>query len=507
WDKHLPLVEFSYNNSYHTSIKAALFEVLYGRKCRSPICWAEVGDRQLTGPKIIYETTEKIVQIKSHIQAAHDRQKSYADGERSTIPVESYHTPTYAPSTSSPHLSSPPRSSIRQETERQGNGNIDKTPSMPHDSPIPRVNTLGSDEGNMTLQELTILCTTLSQKVESLEADLKQTKKVYDAAYTKLIMKVKKLEKTFKTSQARRKEKIIVSDEEVDLEDPSKREEAISTSSGGVSTASRMISTAEESVSTAGASMPVSTAGMVDKGKGIMQESESDVTKIKRQQEQEQERLSHEAAVRLQEEFDEEERQRIAKVHEELFKATMRSIKNFVPMDSEDDKAVPNLAEARSSKRDTKEELDQGRRVTLKKLGSIGRSSELEITLRGILTQMLCTKLLVEEDSEMCRELIRKIFMHVKRPRKEVFGSILSKHKDKGKRPRLPTLTPPDIESSDSPSLTPHQNVENDPVNNHTLDLILYMNQLPPIKGGESLEFKKTKGMFKCLFNYLCKKK
>nr|GFA22023.1 putative reverse transcriptase domain-containing protein [Tanacetum cinerariifolium] len=50
WDKHLQLVEFSYNNSYHTSIKAAPFEALYGRKCRSPICWAEVGDRQLTGP-------------------------------------------------------------------------------------------------------------------------------------------------------------------------------------------------------------------------------------------------------------------------------------------------------------------------------------------------------------------------------------------------------------------------------------------------------------------------
>ncbi|GJZ98276.1 putative reverse transcriptase domain-containing protein [Tanacetum coccineum] len=50
WDKHLPLVEFSYNNSYHTSIKAAPFKTLYGHKCRSPICWAEVGDSQLTGP-------------------------------------------------------------------------------------------------------------------------------------------------------------------------------------------------------------------------------------------------------------------------------------------------------------------------------------------------------------------------------------------------------------------------------------------------------------------------
>ncbi|GJW38231.1 putative reverse transcriptase domain-containing protein [Tanacetum coccineum] len=79
WDRHLPLVEFSYYNSYHTNIKAAPFEVLYGRKCRSPICGAEVGDSQLTDPEIIHETTEKIVQIKSRIQAAHDCQKSYAD--------------------------------------------------------------------------------------------------------------------------------------------------------------------------------------------------------------------------------------------------------------------------------------------------------------------------------------------------------------------------------------------------------------------------------------------
>ncbi|GJZ15165.1 putative reverse transcriptase domain-containing protein, partial [Tanacetum coccineum] len=64
WDRYLPLVEFSYNNSYHTSIKAALFEALYGRKCPSPICWAEVEDSQLTGPEIIHETTKKIVRDK-----------------------------------------------------------------------------------------------------------------------------------------------------------------------------------------------------------------------------------------------------------------------------------------------------------------------------------------------------------------------------------------------------------------------------------------------------------
>ncbi|GJV09545.1 putative reverse transcriptase domain-containing protein [Tanacetum coccineum] len=85
WERHLPLIEFSYNNSYHASIKAAPFEALYGRKCRSPVCWAEVGDAQLTGPELIHETTEKIVQIKQRIQAARDRQKSYADVRRKPL--------------------------------------------------------------------------------------------------------------------------------------------------------------------------------------------------------------------------------------------------------------------------------------------------------------------------------------------------------------------------------------------------------------------------------------
>nr|GEZ16388.1 hypothetical protein [Tanacetum cinerariifolium] len=188
---------------------------------------------------------------------------------------------------------------------------------MTHDSPLPRVNTLRSDEGNMTLNELTVLCIKLSQKVKSLEADLKHTKKVYGAAYTKLILKVKKLEKSIKTSQVRRRAKIVVYDAE-ELEDPSKQGRSmieeidqdaevhlvnltqISTQGEAqsqesqpknqlgvfsdakvlvevakvhtytrrrrtISTASDGISTAEESVSTASASMPVSTAGMVDK--------------------------------------------------------------------------------------------------------------------------------------------------------------------------------------------------------------------------------------------------
>ncbi|GJW82806.1 putative reverse transcriptase domain-containing protein [Tanacetum coccineum] len=79
WVNHLPLVEFLYNNNYQASIKAAPFEALYGRKCHSPICWAKVREVQLTGPEIVQEITEKIVQIKQRMKAARDRQKSYVD--------------------------------------------------------------------------------------------------------------------------------------------------------------------------------------------------------------------------------------------------------------------------------------------------------------------------------------------------------------------------------------------------------------------------------------------
>ncbi|KAJ0557459.1 putative nucleotidyltransferase, Ribonuclease H [Helianthus annuus] len=85
WDNHLPLIEFSYNNSYHSSIEAAPFEALYGRKCRTPVCWAEIGESQLSGPEIVQETTDKITQIKGRLKTARDRQKSYADNRRKPL--------------------------------------------------------------------------------------------------------------------------------------------------------------------------------------------------------------------------------------------------------------------------------------------------------------------------------------------------------------------------------------------------------------------------------------
>ncbi|GJU79284.1 hypothetical protein Tco_1276354 [Tanacetum coccineum] len=74
--------EEPYAQCYHASIKAAPFEALYGRKCRSPVCWTEVGEAQILGPELIQETTEKIIQIKQRMQAARDRQKSYANLKR-----------------------------------------------------------------------------------------------------------------------------------------------------------------------------------------------------------------------------------------------------------------------------------------------------------------------------------------------------------------------------------------------------------------------------------------
>ncbi|GJU93984.1 hypothetical protein Tco_1318740 [Tanacetum coccineum] len=232
---------------------------------------------------------------------------------------------------------------------------------------------LGNDEDSLSLNELTVLCNLLSKKVESLESDLKQTKQTYSTALTKLIKRVKQ---TIKTSQARRRAKVVISNAEEDEEDPSKqgrslieeldmdagislvpphvgdqgrfdnthvsdqpkeqlgvfsttkvladaakqkrdvenvqtytrRRRAVSTGSGEVSTASELVST--------------TSVKAKDKGKAVMQESEPPkkikkrVQEAKFKAEQEQERLDHETAMKIQEELDAIERQRMAQVHQ-----------------------------------------------------------------------------------------------------------------------------------------------------------------------------------------------
>ncbi|GJR03156.1 putative reverse transcriptase, RNA-dependent DNA polymerase [Tanacetum coccineum] len=160
------------------------------------------------------------------------------------------------------------------------------------------VQSLGRDEGNMILSELTVLCTNLSNKVTSLEAELAQTKQTYGIALTKLIKKVKKLEQTVKSTQARRRFRIVVSDDEEYISDGLLRlvlEEEEPT----------------ELVEDQGSGEKGEKEKRKDKGKAIMEEDESVQKKTKKQLEQE--KLGHEEAIRLQKQIDEEERQRIAR--------------------------------------------------------------------------------------------------------------------------------------------------------------------------------------------------
>jgi hypothetical protein len=82
WDKCLSLTEFSYNNSYQTSLKMAPFEALYGRRCRTPLSWSQTGERKVLGPNLVMEAEDKIKIIQNNLKAAQSRQKSYADVRR-----------------------------------------------------------------------------------------------------------------------------------------------------------------------------------------------------------------------------------------------------------------------------------------------------------------------------------------------------------------------------------------------------------------------------------------
>ena len=79
WEEYLPLIEFAYNNSYHASIHMAPYEALYGRPCRSPVCWTEVEERSTTGPELISDTLVKVELIHKRLLIAQSRQKSHAD--------------------------------------------------------------------------------------------------------------------------------------------------------------------------------------------------------------------------------------------------------------------------------------------------------------------------------------------------------------------------------------------------------------------------------------------
>ncbi|GJU83956.1 putative reverse transcriptase domain-containing protein [Tanacetum coccineum] len=204
WDRYLPLIEFSYNNSYHTSIKATSFEALYSHKCRSPVCWAKVGDAQLTGPEFIHETTEKIIQIKKRIQAACERQKSYADRRSKPLDFEVGDKVMLKVS--------PWKGVIRFSKWGKLNpryigpfkilakvGMVAYRLELPEQlAPLPEGNTSRSAEDSMQLKELMDIVPRLVTRIETLEIELQQTKTTYGKAVLTLVKSVKILEKALK---------------------------------------------------------------------------------------------------------------------------------------------------------------------------------------------------------------------------------------------------------------------------------------------------------------------
>jgi len=88
WSDILPLVEFTYNNSYHSSIGMAPYEALYVRRCRTLLCWQQDGESVVLGPEFLQQTTEKVKMIQDRMHATQSRQKSYADKRRRPLEFE-----------------------------------------------------------------------------------------------------------------------------------------------------------------------------------------------------------------------------------------------------------------------------------------------------------------------------------------------------------------------------------------------------------------------------------
>ncbi|GJX45752.1 hypothetical protein Tco_0262428 [Tanacetum coccineum] len=247
-------------------------------------------------------------------------------------------TPSSSPTriTSSPSLSSAP--STEPTFEPQPSPDAEYHVPSPNESPLHAVHSHGSDEGSLKLIELMNLVTKLSERIRVLEDDLKRTKKTYSAAFTKLILRIKKLESKVKTGKARKRARVVLSEDEEDDsskqgridEDPNtyfhqdddvvhdtaeERQPEDSTAGITVSTAPINISTARETRSTAGRVVygRRSKEARKDKGKAIMTEPEPEKKSKKLL---EQERLGLEEAIRLQEQVDKEERAQIARDEE-----------------------------------------------------------------------------------------------------------------------------------------------------------------------------------------------
>ncbi|GKC01895.1 hypothetical protein Tco_0993505, partial [Tanacetum coccineum] len=271
------------------------------------------------------------------------------------------HSPEPSPSPTPEHITAAPtQPSPTQPSPTQPSPGAEHHLPTPNESPIHAVHSHGSDEGRLKLNELTDLVTKLFDRIGVLEDDLKTTKQTYSSAFTKLILRVKKLEAQIKTGKTRRKARIVLSDDE-DIEDDSSKQgrklsdaevqkkastktepfiqevtpteviqdqENSEKGSGEVSTAGAtegtaseevpIVSTAEVNLSTAGGTVTYRRKSeeqrtRKDKGKAIMLESEP---KKKSKKELEQEILSFAEAIRLEEQINKEQRAQIARDEE-----------------------------------------------------------------------------------------------------------------------------------------------------------------------------------------------
>ncbi|GJZ24280.1 hypothetical protein Tco_0561739 [Tanacetum coccineum] len=249
-------------------------------------------------------------------------------------------SPSHSPTPSFEHSPEHTTAAPTQPSPTQPATGAEHHFSIPHDSPLHAVHSHGSDEGSLKLNELTNLVTKLSNRVAVLEDDLRKTKKNYSSAFIKLILRVKKLEARVKIGKARRRAKVVLSEDDEDVVDDSSKQgrklsdaevqekerssekgsAEVSTAGATKGTASEVpvVSTAEENISTAGGTVTYRRRSeeqriRKDKGKAIMTESEP---KKKSKKEIEQERLSFAEAIRLEEQMNEEQRAQIARDEE-----------------------------------------------------------------------------------------------------------------------------------------------------------------------------------------------
>nr|GEV85367.1 hypothetical protein [Tanacetum cinerariifolium] len=318
--------------------------------------------------------------------ASYCGQGSILQGEGSTVPVESHHIPSGAPTTSQPPLSSPSKIPTRQETE------VPQPSSPTHTHVADEAVSTGVDvrhggvvtTGIMQQNELMDLVTKLTDRVLALE-NLKQTKKVYSTTFSKLILKVKKSEKIVKSTKAGRRAKIVVSDDEDVAEDTSKHRRKIDAIDQDPDISLMIVRVHEEA-----------SSFNVAEWEDIQATIKAD------------EELALKIQAEKREKYSEAEKARLKRLSfdelKNLFEATMKRVKTFTLMKNDVDRTIPKIADE-SSKRAAEEELEQ-KSSKRQNTGEISKPRE-------------------KEDDELTQEELQQMIMIV--PAEEVYVKALQR--------------------------------------------------------------------------------